>query len=169
MRSYRWVMSFLVVFFLPHSTLAFENEPKGFRAIEWWTHISKLPEMKLLDDKDNVRMYVREGDRLEIGEAKVEDIWYGFHRERFHKVTIPFISKHNYEALKKILFEAFGPGHPLGPEQVRFYWAGTRVNIDLNYDPQAEVGDLEIRAKGIFYYEPETKGSQKVESVGPGL
>jgi hypothetical protein len=162
-------MIFLVVFLLPHSALAFDNEPTGFRGIEWWTHISKLSGMRLLDDKDVASLYVRDGDKHEIGAAKVVDIWYSFYLNRFSKVTITFKSYSNYIALRKTLFEAFGAGYGLGTRGLRYNWSGFRVVMDLDYDKETEMGELEIRAKGVFYYEPEKDGSRKVESAAPGL
>jgi hypothetical protein len=162
-------MLFLVVFFLPHATFAFKNEPRGFRGIQWWTHISKLPEMRFINDKDAVKLYVREEDKLEIGEAKLQDIRYVFHNNRFTKVIIAYISDSNHEALKRTLFGAFGAGHTLGEEGSYYLWPGFRVRLILEYDKNTKVGELEIGARGIFYDEPEIDGAQKVESAAPGL
>jgi len=131
----------LIVFLFPYSTYAFDNEPKGFRGIPWWTHISELPEMRLLDDTEPVGIYVRDNDSLEIGGAKVEDIWYGFHMRKFYKVTIQFISKNNYVALERALLEAFGAGYAMGHDKSRYFWSGMYVtNKFINYSTCAIAG-----------------------------
>jgi hypothetical protein len=169
MKQTRCLVFFFGVLFVPYSTLAFENEPRGFRGIEWWTHISKLPEMKLLDDKDVVRLYVREGDPLEIGDAKVQDIWYVFVNDRFSKVIITYTSDSNHEVLKRTLSRAFGAGHPLTAEGWQHHWLGVRVRIIMEYDTASSLGVLELNAKGALHYRPEIDGSHKVVSAAPGL
>ena len=160
---------FLIALLLPCFAIAFENEPGGFRGIEWWTHISKLPEIKLLDDKDVVRLYVRDEDPLEIGNAKLQDIWYVFVNDRFSKVIITYTSDSNHEALKRTLFGAFGAGHPLTAEGWQHYWLGLRVRIIMEYDQASSLGTLELNAKGAFHYRPEIDESHKVVSAAPGL
>jgi hypothetical protein len=155
--------------FFSFFAFAFDNEPAGFRGIEWWTHISKLPEMKLLDDKDVVRLYVREGDPLEIGDAKVQDIWYVFVNDRFSKVIITYTSDSNHEVLKRTLSRAFGAGHPLTAEGWQHHWLGVRVRIIMEYDTASSLGVLELNAKGALHYRPEIDGSHKVVSAAPGL
>ena len=162
MKQTRCLVFFFGVLLVPYSTLAFENEPTGFRGIEWWTHISKLPEMNLLDDKDAVRLYVRDGDPLEIGDAKLQDIWYVFVNDRFSKVIITYTSDSNHEALKRTLFGAFGAGHPLTAEGWQHHWLGVRVRIIMEYDKASGLGTLELNAKGAFHYRPELASLTKL-------
>jgi hypothetical protein len=165
----------LVLFFICYAVFfsffafAFDNEPTGFRGIEWWTHISKLPEMKLLDDKDVVRLYVREEDPLEIGDAKLQDIWYVFVNDRFSKVIITYTSDSNHEALKRTLCQVFGAGYTRDAEGWQHCWLGVRVRIIMEYDKASSLGTLEFNAKGASYYRPEIDGCRKVVSAVPGL
>jgi len=60
-------------------------------------------------------------------------------------------------------------GYAMGHDKSRYFWSGRYVNIDLNYDSQLEVSDLEIRAKPLIFGKPENETSQKVENAVPGM
>jgi hypothetical protein len=143
----------LVLFFICFATFfsffafAFDNEPAGFRGIEWWTHISPL----------------------EIGDAKLQDIWYVFVNDRFSKVIITYTLDSNHEALHRTLCQVFGAGHTRDAEGWQHCWLGVRVRIIQEYDKASSLGTLEFNAKGAFCYRPEIDGCRKVESAAPGL
>lgn len=136
--------------FLPTSLLAYQNEPDGFRGIKWKTNISELTNMKLMEDDRNTKFYVRKNDKMKIGEAEIERVYYRFYKGRFSGVIIIFTSSSNLSKIRETFFQLYGSG--INPNQLmeNYYWIGSNVNIALEYK--------EIIGKGtiVYQYNPIT-------------
>jgi hypothetical protein len=73
------------------TSLAFQNEPDGFRGIKWGADIGELPRMEHLRDHTTdfggIKIYVNREDELNIGDASVSEIKYYFWKNKFYKVS----------------------------------------------------------------------------------
>jgi len=142
--------------------------PNGFRDIKWGTEISTLKDMEKVEqdkssDSDLV-WYIRKGDTLAIGEAKLENIFYSFWMGNFEGVWIEFKGEGNFEALKKELFEQFGKaleseelmkkmdrGEPstIGHAEEFYAWWGKYTEMSLSYSKDRHKGTLYINFRII--------------------
>lgn len=150
---------FLVIFLLVWSIPAFAemphnypNEPDGFRGIKWGDNIKHVKGMELdtvsKDDKDTV-LYKRSEDSLIMGDAKLRLILYGAWRDKFNGVIITFGDRANWDKLKAVLFERFGPGSNQNYMQDSFERFGDKTVITIEYNDVSGEGTLIFRSKKI--------------------
>jgi hypothetical protein len=160
---------FLIGCFASARSSKLHTDPGGFRDIQWGTEISTLKDMeKVEQDKSSnhdLVWYTRKGDRLTIGKARLENIFYSFWMGDFESVWIGFRGDENFETLKKELFERFGKvleseelmkkmERKAGREPVttrdteEFYaWWGKNTEMTLSYSRDRHKGTLTINSK----------------------
>ena len=145
------------------------SEPDGFRDIRWGTEISTLGDMeKVEQDKSSnsdLAWYMRKGDTLAIGKAKLEKIFYSFWMGNFESVWIDFKGDENFETLKKELFERFGKAlesaelmkkmdreasrepSAIGHGEEFYAWWGKITEMSLSYSRDRHKGTLYMNSK----------------------
>jgi len=167
-------------------------DPDGFRNVKWGTEISALGDMEKVEQDKSVNSdlawYVRKGDTLAIGKAKLENIFYSFWMGNFESVWIDFKDDENFETLKKELFERFGKaresegsmgkmgkgarGERLPTERARaFYaWWGEMTDIFLSYSQDRHKGTLTMNSRKIRgerrEYEKEKEKENRIKERG---
>ncbi len=111
-------------------SLAYLDEHYGFRDLKFEQSIATCGGMTLVEDDGDVKFYARKADHLEMGEAKLTRIEYGFYKGKFANVTVNAQGKTNSVALLKYLEKYYGPGRksPRGTE--KYYWFGQKVLVD---------------------------------------
>ena len=129
--------------------LAFQNEPDGFRGIKWGTNLSDLPDMQYLSSKRSAALYTIKGDKMKIGDADLDAVYYGFSKGRFFSVIIQFNSLPNYHIMKQTLFRKYGKGESLSPAE-GYKWPGPSVNIVLGYSKHSQKGRVTYLHKPTF-------------------
>jgi len=195
------VMSLLFIFTLVGIAQAFQNEPEGFRGVKWgdpptedMEYVGKFWERAykgnykifVEDDKAfsleeihyNARWYQRRNDRLQIGRAKLEYIYYLFYENQFIDVQIePELFSRDF--LKDVVKLKFGKGERRGKRwqgiSGRWYcdwsytWSGDIATIILqdNYTKDITGGSvmLEIRSTKIYNQYQEDMRLRKEEEA----
>ena len=167
------------------------SEPDGFMGIKWGTEISTLEDMeRVKQDKSSnsdLVWYIREGDALTIGNAKLENIFYFFWMGKFESVWIDFKGDENFETLKKELFKLFGKAlgseehakkrhekagiEPSKTELGDFYtWWGKNTDVVLSYSKDRHMGTLDFRSTIISEergaYEKEKEKEERLRKRG---
>jgi hypothetical protein len=109
----------------------FQNEPTGFRNIEWGARLNSISDkMTLLGREKNVEKYARPGDKLNFGDAQLASIHYNFYKGQLKGVYIE--SKSGAMTAMVNTFQAqFGPGFQANPYIPRYLWNGTNTTIFL--------------------------------------
>jgi hypothetical protein len=168
------------------------SDPDGFRGIRWGTEISALGDMeKVEQDKSSssdLAWYIRKGDTLAIGKAKLENIFYSFWMGSFESVWIDFKGDENFETLKKELFERFGKAleseelmkktdrevprepPPIGHGEEFYAWWGKRTEMTLSYSKERHKGTLYINSRTMREerkaYEKQKEKEKRVKERG---
>ena len=147
------------------------SEPDGFGDIRWGTEISTLGNMeKVEQDKssnNDLAWYIRKGDTLAIGKAKLEKIFYSFWMGNFESVWIDFKGDENFETLKKELFERFGKAlesaelmkktdreasrerSAIGHGEEFYAWWGKTTEMSLSYSRDRHKGTLYMNSNAM--------------------
>ena len=131
-----------LVFLLPTSTLAFQNEPDGFRGIKWGTDISKRSDMSRVEEN----MYKRKNDKLTIRDANVKFIAYMGYKGKLMAVVVTYEGFANNKKIQQTFFQLYGKGYKSNRLMERYYWFGNDVQISLTYSEITETGYI-----GYFY------------------
>ena len=109
------------------------------KEIEWGANISDLPGMVLMKVfEDGKRVYTREGEKTKIGDADIERVTYGFHKDRLYEVQIHFRSFINFVKLKEILFKSYGPGRQPNRFLETYHWYRKETSVFLTYNEKSE-------------------------------
>lgn len=128
------------------STSSFKpnSEPDGFAGIKWntlFTEVkSDMTEARSISDpaEPNVKIkiyYVKKGDPLRLGEARLDKTEYVFWRGKFAEARISATGPENFDRLKKFLFEKYGT---VSKSQGAYFWDGNVTQIFLKYDEPAK-------------------------------
>jgi len=121
----------VLVFSFPQAGLTVEA-PNGFRDITWGTPLSELTGMVVADDSGQVKYYRRTGDPLNLGEAELKRLSYGFYKGKFYSVLIEFEGRANFEKAKTHLLATYGDTAKIGSAGTSYMWGtadGSSVNL----------------------------------------
>jgi hypothetical protein len=161
------ILGFLLIitFCITTPAFAFQNEPDGFRGIKWGTNISELRDMGLVEDVDDLKYYSRKDDKMKLGDTDIEQIRYGFYKDRFYTVKISFSEFSNFTRLKATFIDQYGLGYKLYSKLEDYSWVGSTVSIVMDYN--------EILGKGriIFFFKPisEEKKADDIQRAKKGV
>jgi hypothetical protein len=125
-----------------------QKEPSDFGSIKWGSNIRDLPDMKLLAEEGALKFYEKASDRRKIGEVEVDQIVYGFHKDRFYTVMIYYSSPSDFTRLRDTLSSAFGNPVQVNEAEKKLFWNGEHVNLLLNFDDAAKTGRI------IYFFKP---------------
>jgi hypothetical protein len=156
-KKFIYVSVLILLIVTPMTVWAFENKPDGFRGIKWRTNIKNLSDMKFEGKAGATSYYHRQGDKMKIGSAMLDDIGYGFYKNEFYIVMIQFHSLINFDALKSTFFQQYGPGYQHNRYQEDYYWGlrdGSDVVISLEYNKVSKKGAI------FFEYQPLSKAEK---------
>ena len=145
------------------------SEPDGFREIRWGTPISLLDRMIEVWQEGDLRYYEREGDVLEIGDAKLHKIIYVFWNDRFLEARALILKNYdpsqeelcNFNMVKEICFSRFGEKRKPMFGQEQYSWLGDRSWVWLGAeDPgflRLTVGSSELQRQRSVLAEERTR------------
>jgi hypothetical protein len=118
----------------PSIASAYQNEPIGFRGIEWGSdaenHKEQLTETSR--SKEGVEIYRRRDDKMNIGEADLNSIAYVFYRGQFSAAMIRSSGLSNQTALLRALQAQFGSGDQSNRYIPKYFWRGAIANIFMD-------------------------------------
>lgn len=154
------------ILILPSNSFGFQNEPDSFRGIKWGTNINKLSDMGggLIQKGYPIKFYIKTNDKMKIGDAELDKIYYHFYKERFFGVQIYFTGFDNFQKLKTTFSQLYG--EPTIPNQfVEGYdWLGSNIAIIFKYNEISGKGDI------LYSYNPlrheYTKDLEKAAKKG---
>jgi len=129
----RAALALLLAFTLVPSSLAYQNEPDGFRGIKWGADAADFAdELVLATEERSTAMYTRRADKLAIGDAELTDIRYFFYKGKFHSVTLTARGNANRRALLNVLRVQFGQGIQPNRYIERHIWSGPVTLISFS-------------------------------------
>jgi hypothetical protein len=110
------------------------NRWEGFRGLKWATDIKDVndPNMTLIEVRNGVQIYIRSNDKLSFGDAQLENINYGFYKDRFFTLGIKAKGDTNFIALKDAVFAYYGQGKQLDEFKKEWTWLTALGNSDKN-------------------------------------
>lgn len=125
----------LLTALLAQPAVAFQNEPDGFRGIKWGSDVAaNAKELTSVSDDGAEALYVRRGDKLQIGGAELRRIVYVYYKKQFSAIAIETKGSLNKDALLKAFTAQFGPGAKPNQFIETYLWDGavTRIGLKCN-------------------------------------
>lgn len=131
--SMRLAIVFMLWVSFFNCSVAFENEPDGFRGIKWGTNIAvQKKQMQLKDSFRDITEFIRKNDKMKISGVPLKSIIYRYWKGKFYEVEINTIEADEFREsrLLKELFRRFGQS-----EKYSHYkshdWMGNKSHIDV--------------------------------------
>ena len=128
----------------PYDNVGDYSPPDNFRGIEWGTNISAIKnQMMLVSGSGELKIYSRKTDKLNIGDAKLINIRYGFYKNRLFFVAIKYANYSNFAAIKLTFFQIYGEGRKRNRYMENYDWGTlTPVAIVLDYNDISKEGSV---------------------------
>lgn len=106
------------------------GEPDNFRGIKWETDYSTLSGFTQIARDGELIFYEKKNDPLEMGEIKLDQVIYGFHKGRFYTAMIYFPTS-AFPRMKDLMTRQLG--EPTQPDQTpsKLVWDGPNVTVLL--------------------------------------
>lgn len=148
-----------LVFFLliAFPLVALPQEPtigpkEGFRDLRWGENISAHPEMKLVPGKPSAsKMYRRPSDKLSIGDAVLDSIYYVFCLDELCSVEIEFTGVSNYGELAGTMKARFGTPTQPNRYMSKFYWLADPIfTAILEFSAITKKGSITLADQGRY-------------------
>jgi len=120
----------------------------GFRGISWGTDLSQRPDMGQIEAPKiptDSGVWTREGDKLQIGEAELTEIYYITYKTRLMGILVKCRGRENFQALKRALSAQYGPLSQPNEFIEQFIKSGItstreKVIMSLDYNEFSETG-----------------------------
>lgn len=153
----------LIVLALSLGVFAFQNEPDGFRGLKWGDPPTE--DMAYWELVVGLDLYILPGEKLSLGEAKLEIITYCFYEDRFMEVNLHFLGLENYKLLMEICRTKFGK--EVEHSASNLYWVSSQSEVSMDYLPSKNQGVLTLASFPIFAeYVDAMKAAQAKETPG---
>jgi hypothetical protein len=111
---------------------AFQNEPDNFRGIKWGINLNKLHDMQKITEMDEMgAVYTRKGDKMKIGDANLDHVYYVFYKDRFYAIFIKISFQSDFDKIKATLNNVYGEAAQANPFIEEYVWDGNEVMITL--------------------------------------
>ena len=94
-------------------------------------------------------LYTRSGAAPKLGDARLDDVTYGFYRDRLYFVALFTSGRSNARAALAALQEAYGLGTAVPGEASEYIWHGERVTLHFREDPVTEIGMVGFTSTAI--------------------
>lgn len=137
----------LIILLLATTTTAnryMKNSPIGFRGVKWGDPPSALGNSYMLVEDH----YIREGDGLAIGDARLSTIIYRFWKNRLEAVFIQ-APRNQFPALRDAMFLYFGLPYKPDKYEESYMWQDNNALILLVERGDEGMSDLIFLSMGI--------------------
>jgi hypothetical protein len=109
----------------------------GFRDARFGARVESFEGLELLSTRGarGMKVYVRPSDVLELGDAVLDAVTYGFHQGELYFVAIFTSGSRNALAALEQLQKVYGPGTRLTEDANEYVWRGRKVKLHYRMDP----------------------------------
>jgi hypothetical protein len=110
--------------------LSADQEPDGFRGIKWGEDLSQVEGMKQIGRSAGSGVYTRADDKLTMGGAELDKIYYYTIYKKFYAVRIYLKEgESNWEALKADVMKKYGEGYSQSSRDYLFIGKDAGLNL----------------------------------------
>ncbi len=149
------VFSLVLILFGSNATFSFENEPNGFKGINWGTYASELDKLNYMIKHpriEDAKIFCEKKD-LEQGLGHGGcSVYYYFWNNRFYSGMILITGYDNFIAFREETFNKYGEVTETKDDtwEMRYLWNGETTFIQLGYDENTTQGQLRMESKEIM-------------------
>ncbi len=123
-------------------TLGELHEDGGFVDARLGDPIESFTGLKLVgaDGVARTKTYIRRSDDFRVGGVAVDGVTYSFYEGRLYFISVQMTGRQNAESVFAALERTFGPGIETGTRPNEHIWAGEKVFVLYDFDPETHRG-----------------------------
>jgi len=109
----------------------------GFRDSQFGARVESFEGLELLSASGarGMEVYVRPADVLELGDATLDGVTYGFYRGELYFVALFASGSRNARAALAQLEKVYGSGTKVNEDASEYVWRGRKVMLHFRADP----------------------------------
>ena len=117
------------------------SQPDDFRGIKWGAEVSSVSGLNQIADEGNLALYEKSGDLLQMDEVRLEQVVYGFYKNRFYMGMVYFPAA-GFKRIEEMLTRQLG--QPAKPDNTpsKLIWDGDSVSVLLTLGESSDQGRL---------------------------
>jgi hypothetical protein len=119
------------------------DKSNGFRDFHLGAALASYPDLKWVEADKNITYYTKPGDPMQLGEAALTALLYGFYKGKLYSIDIKTSGRTNSQKAKGALVAQYGPGFSTSEYIENRMWLGQVVC--LSYKEDSLTHDARIR------------------------
>jgi len=120
----------------PTATTEYLDARFSFRDIPFESPPSR--DMRLVEDRGDAKVYVRDSESMTIGNGKLSSVIYQFWKYKLERVTLKTDGDSNNQAMLQVFETTYGPGYRPGGSFSKRLWQGHRASAVYEEDPKSD-------------------------------
>lgn len=154
-----WIYGLIGLTIAAAPALAFQNEPTGFRGLQWGTDIATVKDsMSVVEDAGATKYYHRAGDALTLGGATLKEISYGFYKGKLEVVILETAAGSD-QALLDAFSAQYGSGQKSNQFMRDIFWQGATASAGVTCNDIANTCNGIIKSVAIEAVENADKAN----------
>lgn len=140
------------------------DSDNGFAGATLGEPVEAFEGLELISERGarGTSVYAARGATPELGDARLDDVTYGFYRGRLFFLALFTSGRHNGEAALAALEKHYGPGSPVPGDAAEYVWQGSRVTLHFRQDPVTKLGMVGFTDRTVQLGMPEAAGAASV-------
>lgn len=146
----------------PHNTQPKSKKPPapgpgkidgiGHGGIDWLMTPAQISGLELIGkdpDDDSIDQYWRPGEQMQLGQAMLDGIIYGFWKNRLYSIMMWVDGPPGFERLRNAVFHRYGQGRKSSKVNDRYLWISRHSDRMLEFDHQRNTGFFWMRSRKL--------------------
>ncbi len=123
------------------------SEPDGFRGIKWAAGAASVSMIDKIAGEGDLAFYAKNDDRLQMGEIKLDQVIYGFYKDRFY-MGMAYFPAAGFQSMGEMLTTQLG--QPVKPDNTssKLIWDSDNVSVLLTLREDSD------QARLVYLYKP---------------
>lgn len=107
--------------------------PDGFRGVKWEAKASSVSGLRQVAGNGKLLLYEKTGDRLQMGDVKLNRVVYGFYKDRFY-MGMAYFPSDGFKKIEEIMTRRLGQPVKVDNSPTNLIWDSDNVSVLLSQD-----------------------------------
>ena len=128
----------------------------GFAGAILGQPLESFRDLELISERSarGTHLYAATGEAPRLGDARLDDVTYGFYQGRLYFLALFTSGRSNAEAALAALRASYGPGIRVPGEASEYVWHGSRVTLHFREDPVTKMGMVGFTDRTVTLEDP---------------
>jgi len=127
---------------IPPATTEYLDARFSFRDVPFESPPNR--DMRLVEDRGDAKVYVRDIESMAIGDGKLSSVAYQFWKYKLARVMLKTDGASNNQAMLQVFQTTYGPGYKPTPSSSKRLWQGHRASALYEEDQKSDSATASI-------------------------